>query len=1045
MPEMQVAREALSHLLVDIRDIDESVVRGEKRLGSQTYAVAYVDLADNVVARAQNLREFQERILGDDFFDATGDLRWNKYLYIVAGPNSTADPAAFSTAKAIIEADKDYARKRVVSKDELESLLGGARLFVTTTASQAANVLAEWERRLSSSELDLLLDCPTPRTTVVERVAQGTAKRADSQERAKTLNAVDAHLATSKLTELTIEQFREGHNGKTYRFGQVTLVIGPNGSGKTSLLEAVEFLYCGHNRRDNSASSRRLTAKFTKHETGEEYPLTSTVESARIKERCLAWYNRDERNAKAIVDGFTRYNFLDTDAAFRISTDLEPSEVATDLSRLLIGPSAAVIWDYLTKITADIDRAWEKVQADVDRQKLALEAKEKALKEMQDKPSVAKALAHSYRQSLGALGWLQISNSSKLEPSEGELILAALGHLQALQSAGDSARTIRAIQARRSELDEAISQSAPHSSELTELHSKEQTLGDAIKTYQSTIGAINRWIIYVSSGFQRLRVSTPKTTQEAQEATKRLGKFAVGPIPEVPSAYQFASLEVATHIAGEALTQARDRVRELQILADTHGKAAAARATLANRLKEAALAAIAQTDNMNKCPVCKTTHPSGELSRLIMTLNEGTADNPELQKISEALQSAQTQAQTAHDNLDTIKFVDTVAGVLGLGADLPAHDILRQLLRLREKSDDLNEQSRSATRDLRELAEKGFSSDEYDLIWGQIRSLFADTDSLTIEAATAMRVGLLGDIDSKQHELSEIQSVMKVRASEIQRICQRVTNSQWSTSVPVNNTHDTLAALREEFKIVLARIPQLRAQIVIGDDTPLFELQARIASTFVAFKEAFLAAQSESESSEELVDLARQVADGKLKLRNSEGELKALGKAVAVLGALLAESSLEKASQDSLAAIGGQINEVFSRIHAPREYEYVGKQDVLLQTAVTHEARTLEQVSTGQRAAFALSIFLALNRTATSAPPVLLIDDPIAHIDDLNALSFLDYLRDLAVNSGRQIFFATADTRIASLFSKKFSFLGEEAFKTIPLGRAEVTPPASVS
>ena len=58
-----------------------------------------------------------------------------------------------------------------------------------------------------------------------------------------------------------------------------------------------------------------------------------------------------------------------------------------------------------------------------------------------------------------------------------------------------------------------------------------------------------------------------------------------------------------------------------------------------------------------------------------------------------------------------------------------------------------------------------------------------------------------------------------------------------------------------------------------------------------------------------------------------------------------------------------------------------------------------------------------------------------AHIDDLNALSFLDYLRDLAVNSGRQIFFATADTRVASLFSKKFSFLGE-SFKTISLVRS---------
>lgn len=49
---------------------------------------------------------------------------------------------------------------------------------------------------------------------------------------------------------------------------------------------------------------------------------------------------------------------------------------------------------------------------------------------------------------------------------------------------------------------------------------------------------------------------------------------------------------------------------------------------------------------------------------------------------------------------------------------------------------------------------------------------------------------------------------------------------------------------------------------------------------------------------------------------------------------------------------------------------------------------------------------------------------------DLNALSFLDYLRDHAVTSKKQVFFATADSRIAALFTRKFSFLGDD-FKRI--------------
>lgn len=36
--------------------------------------------------------------------------------------------------------------------------------------------------------------------------------------------------------------------------------------------------------------------------------------------------------------------------------------------------------------------------------------------------------------------------------------------------------------------------------------------------------------------------------------------------------------------------------------------------------------------------------------------------------------------------------------------------------------------------------------------------------------------------------------------------------------------------------------------------------------------------------------------------------------------------------------------------------------------------------------------------------PWLIFDDPIAHIDDLNILSFLDSLRELVINGERQMF-----------------------------------------
>jgi len=63
-----------------------------------------------------------------------------------------------------------------------------------------------------------------------------------------------------------------------------------------------------------------------------------------------------------------------------------------------------------------------------------------------------------------------------------------------------------------------------------------------------------------------------------------------------------------------------------------------------------------------------------------------------------------------------------------------------------------------------------------------------------------------------------------------------------------------------------------------------------------------------------------------------------------------------------------------------------------------------------------------------------MFDDPVAFIDDLNALSFLDYLRFHVLKSEKQIFFATANTRLVHLFEKKFAFL-EDDFKQWHLER----------
>jgi chromosome segregation protein len=1032
---MQAARESLTRLLVGLHDVDDSVVRGEKKLGEQTYAVAYVDFADDVVERSLHLREFQERILADDFFDTPGDLRWNKYLYFVAGPNSKANPQ-FAAAKAAIEADKDYARKRVISQDDLESLLGGPKLFNAAEHGSTYDVLTDWRQRLSAGGLDLLLDAPTPRTAAVEKIAQRAAGgTSTAKQRVKELNTADTPLATSKLRSLNIASFRPIHNGKSFDFGDVTLLVGANGSGKTSLLEAVEYFYCGDNRRSAAVGPVRLKAKLLPSAGGSTVELSSTGDGPRIKARNLAWYNRKEHNVADIVDSFSLYNFLDTDAAYRLSGKLKPDDITTELSRLLVGSSAATTFDYFQKIRADVDKAWDKAQRRADGLQAELTVLERRLKELQGKPSTAKTLTDAYRAALAGLGWKRPSEASVPTPREGQELLAALAHVQALVSLGGAARTIKDVEQRSVQLEAAVRNARPVETQLAVHVGEEKRLVSKIEELEAIVGNLGRWIAYESAGFHDVRRRYKSAREVSEQMATRLGGLVAGDLPLVPQQYALLQLHDAVQAASEAANAAQVRFTRAQQALDLHGRAASARAATAAKLKDAATEALKSSENPDMCPVCRTVHASGALMHLIEDLTSGPETTQEVKALAESLRLAGDETNEARRAASAVELCQRYVAQLQLKGTTPK-EVLEELVALRERANQAKQELQRVTKEGQDLRNEGFSSNEADLVWGRISGLFElESDDLTADIASAERNRQSESVEANRKALVECRRNIEALARSILGFAQAVDLDGWVTRVAIIGTFASLVALRDEFLAATSNASGLRSYLDVEDDVPLVEVQARIAAVASAFKQADEASRSDSESSAEQRDLPKKIQDWKLSLGKYRDEEKALLEAGKVLDDLIDNASLENATREALDAIGDQINEVFSRIHSPREYEYVGSPDVLLRTADGHDARTLDQVSTGQRSAFALSIFLARNRTAASAPPVLLIDDPIAHVDDLNALSFLDYLRDLAVNSGRQIFFATADTRVASLFSKKFSFLGE-SFKTISLVRS---------
>lgn len=1030
MKVLETARQKVAQLLGNVEDIDESVIRGHRLHHGKCFAVAYVDLADDVVGRAHGLREFQERILGQEYFNSPGDLRWNKYIYIVAGPNSVKQPD-FQRAKAAIEADEDFARKRVVSEHELASVLGVAQYFSPSASTQEFDILGEWNKLLVEAKIDGILDRPA-RTTMLERIGSGRAGREATPKKALSLHDSDKDLHKQWLSSLRVESFRPVHDGKArFDFGQVTLITGPNGTGKTSLLEAIEFFYCGQNRRGHTGEAK-VYGTLWKSDNEQLAP----TDSSRLRARCLHWYNLEERNVNGLLNGFGRYNFLDTDAAFRVAVDLDPTELPEDLSRLIVGSDASQAWSYIDKLLPDVQTAAERELLHVQNAKKTLEGQQTQLKDLQERPSDAKALADAFRANLNLIAYRGILPATPfVSADEAKPIQAAYSALQVLLAAGASCTTLASLGERSRAINEVDITVEPLDWEAKALDAKIVETEALIGNFDAWVKILAQWAEYVRVRYAPTREEYLRCRDFVTVVGTKLGAFANFDVPTVDHIYHSVRLVDAMNDAIQRIRSASSEVALLEQLSASFSQAVTARARSAQELKSAVLAAFKGGAPATTCPVCKTVHGEAALAAHIEQITSELAQPTELTELAGKLSAARDGYKQWLAWKAFLEQLQQIALQLSLPFSQTCKEIVEEFSQARRDFEEAKANLQSAFEALTRLQQAGMSDKEHDALFSSAITIPALTQNPFDVVAVEEQGHTYLNLAAQTRE--QLPSLRAQSALLLDRITQHMFplfDDGWRTRTSTSEGVTALSRLKQEMLSLERHRDELLQYVEIGSETKLSDVEATLTGALRALTEAIQAATREQTASLSLSRLQSEIE----KQRKLTDELLDrslnLQAAFIALSKLHSELSLESATAKSLKAIGHEINEVFVRIHSPNEYEYVGNDGVLLRSKATHEDWSLDKVSTGQRSAFALSVFLALNRIATKAPAVILIDDPVAHVDDLNALSFLDYLRDLVVASKKQVFFATADARVAALFTRKFGFLGDD-FKRIDLAR----------
>ena len=1008
----------------NLEEVAEHVFRATDRYASHVYAVRYFDLRDALPA-VGDLSSYQDRLLGRDYFspDAGADLRWNYYLYFVTSqPKWAAGP--FLDARTIIEADSQYARKRVISEAELESVLH-VRRFAEVARALPPDPLHIWTELLGGHDLAFVIDDSLQVPAVVRKIVQGEPSGLSALPSTPQLGDAERAAASLFLTTLEVRGFRPHPRQRKFAFGDVNLIAGANGTGKTSLLEAIEFLFCGQNKRGGKVPPQTVIAA----RVGPSRLSTQrTIGKNQLRARHLAWYSKAELKKVTLHDSFAKFNFLDTDAAVRLSVRTSSDRIGDDLAQLLLGAEAVKTLDRFGRVFREILGTKRVTAAEAAAQEQrAREARRRAA-ELRQGPQHSDQLFQKLRDTLARLGWIRLPPAKESIDGLDESLESALVNLQLLRAAG------RSLPRNDGALKELLAGTRRVIERVTGFE-RERHL--RLRDQAQQRGLLER-LAMQDRLLDDLRTLVASGIRE-QSARMRLREESVGSmvglVADVESAVTVLSVvdtgggTVDDAVAGmtrRAREARQQAARAKRVLGDWESRQTALR-SLTQQLVHVARDVISHTGDKMHCPLCRTPVRGGELVRRIEERLQGGADR-EATALRTAAESATAELQTVTTQLTALQ---VLRRAIPAPKEIGMAEAVSRARALGERLESQQAELESLRRKVGVLESQGWTLRRLN----ELRGATALADSESSEEALDER------LQSVRRKREDVAATSEEIASRLVSLERQVREEAEACVAGSGAADDVIAVLAKRAETVedAARAFSELTELVRGARQPAESILERGLLRASELLTKLITALAQERSNVAALDRELRVEkDARDSLAGLRVKLKRLSAAENVIGQLMTEHSEKALREEVLRNNAKEISSTFARLHAPNEFElHVEDGQLHISRRADNAEVDLNEMSSGQRAAYALSLFLAMNESLRNGPKVILFDDPVAHIDDINTLSFLDYLRDVALSASRQLFFATADSELAGLFKHKFRFLGDERFKVFDLVRAE--------
>ncbi len=1002
----------------------------EAKLSDEEYIIVYQKDThiNKIIDKEQEWSNFQKELYYEDI--RQNNSKAMVYIVYILDDNSDNIPIQ------IIESNKTYARKYVFTEEETITFING----IVKTSSDEIGIVSpvqKWDRILREEHLT---GCLTEAYSAkkVENYLLGQRFDADY--------VYDDDYATMKhskvpqvkwVKSLETTGFRDFcFDKKTMNFGQINLFYGANGSGKTSVLEAIEYALTAEVRRIKDFKVKLPTDKYPKlniydTEAG-VHTFTPEFSKKNNKEIERVWYGVPVGRNKSNLNGnFNRFNAFDSEAAYKFIHESDNSEesFASMFGNLMFGETVV-----------DHEKKWQRFK----------KAFNERYTELRSELSNARSMAAYYEQSLAmksdnsksdaienGIKELKMHNRQRLPKTSSDRYKKILEELtivrkyvELLSSQHMEEMTFGQIAEQVTEIKRNsllyTRQKKAKSEEITEIAKEKGIIKQQIFDEREKQAHIKRLEDSINTDIQNWSIvqnvlSHEDTIKLVHDLTDELTHieqevYYISKIEQRTAIINFLKLDDykgVSIIEKQRLEIELSKVKKIKL--QLENKYNDAKRAFGKREQQTIelrkIGKIMLTDS--KCPLCG--HEYDNKQQLIEIIDNLVVVDDSMDFLITEIQDITKQIIQIERILERQKLIDKAIKELeDLKDVIPMVSICRKnYKRLYDYVTSKVEKEKRRS----EIVEQQSALDAQGFSLRNITACkeYKFTDSSYLEYK---RNGKGTYSEFLQNRLQRIQKELAISEFNIEKFeCQIKQNNQKEELLKSEIHH--LESKLEVLDIDSNReIEQALENLKIKFDLPKKVTLATWVSLYhlnfdkCEFEVKRLEAQT-------AISIEKQcLAEYRETIKRDEPMVERCARAVQAFEKMPSLSSfVEKGIRENIQ----QISKFFKFIHHSEDFQKLDIDDkgIYAIRSLNHQEVRTYEMSTGQRATIAMAVMFALHMVAQNAPKFLLLDEPLATMDDGQVSKVLDILKFMA-EQNTQIFFTTANGIMINLFKECF-------------------------